>query len=201
MDYIGGHLDEQMRTQVELHLQHCIECKDAYEDLLATSSAISQSRKDSINAAYYSTILPRVHQRLGYRKSSSFDYGRIMSRIIMPVAASILFMLFLIKIPSDSFSRNEQVNALHQAVNKFNADEVIQAVSSEYTTSTVVLNQEVASAGVEEHLKSDQFIREAVSKQIDNEDIAEMEIEGAMSELNGEQVDKLLSGLSERIML
>ena len=46
--------------------------------------------------------------------------------------------------------------------------------------------------------KEIRFLKSAVSKQIENEEVAEMDVEGMISDLDGEQIDQVLSGLSER---
>jgi len=201
MDYITGHLDEYDRDQVRLHLRQCSECQNHYNELKAAYDALQHSQKVSPSSAYYSTILPRVQKRLMGHRDSLWSDRKFTPRFIFPLAVSALFLILLIRIPSDSSSEHEQTDALFQAVKDYSADEVVQAVSNEYASSNVLSNQEVVSEGIAEHLQGDHFIREALLKQIEGDEIVDMDIDGVLSGLNREQAEQLLSELSEREML
>ena len=153
------------------------------------------------SSVYYSTILPRVRERILARKRSIWDFGYGITRIVLPLAVSVLFVLVLIRIPKDSFSESSQTEALHQAVFNLNDDEVVQAIEKEYTGSSLLQSQEVDAAGVEEHLQGDRFLKIAVSKQIESEEVSDIEVESIISDLDRDQVDHVLAGLSERHIL
>jgi anti-sigma factor RsiW len=201
MDYITEHLDEYDRDQVRLHLRQCSECQNHYNELKAAYDALQHSQKVSPSSAYYSTILPRVQERLIGHRDSIWSDRKIISRLILPLAVSALLLILLIRMPSDSSSEHEQTDALFQAVKDYSADEVVQAVSNEYASTNVLSNQEVVYEGIAEHLQGDHFIREALLKQIESDEIVDMDIDGVLSGLNREQAEQLLSELSEREML
>jgi hypothetical protein len=200
MDYITGHLDEYDLDQVRLHLRHCSECQNHYNELIAAYDALQHTQKVLPSSSYYSTILPRVQKRLMGHRDSIWSDGKIISRLILPLAVSALLLILLIRIPSDSSSKHEQTDALFQAVKDYSVDEVVQAVSNEYAGSSVLSNPEVVSEGIAEHLQGDHFIREALMKQIESDEIVDMDIDGVLSGLNREQAEQLLSGLTERGM-
>jgi hypothetical protein len=201
MDYITDHLDEYDRDQVRLHLQQCSECQNHYNELIAAYDALQHTQKVLPSSAYYSTILPRVQERLMGHRDSLWSDRKITSRLILPLAVSALLLILLIRTPSDFSSEHEQTDALFQAVKDYSVDEVVQAVSNEYAGSSVLSNPEVVSEGIAEHLRGDHFIREALLKQIESDEIVDMDIEGVLSGLNREQAEQLLSGLTGREML
>jgi anti-sigma factor RsiW len=198
MDYITNRLDAQERKRVEQHLQKCSICSNEYNELVATDTFFKKGHDIAPTSAYYSTILPRVRERLVPHKRFIWNYGNGATKIILPLALSVLLVIVLIRVPTDSISESAQTEALHQAVKDLNEDEIVQAVEKEYAGSSLSPNQEVAAAGVAEHLQGDRFLKLAVSKQIENEEVADMDIEGMISDLDAEQVDHVLSGLSER---
>jgi hypothetical protein len=163
--------------------------------------ALQHSRKVLPSSVYYSTILPRVQNRLMSHHKSLWSNRKIISRLVLPLAVSALFLILLIRMPSNVSFEHEQTDALFQAMKNYPADEVVQAVSNEYAGSNVLTNQEVASEGIAEHLKGDHFIREALLKQLESDEIVDMDIDGVLSGLNKEQAEQLLSKLSEREML
>ncbi len=201
MDYITNRLSEQERIRVEQHLRKCSDCNNQYIELLATDIALKKNHDKVPTSIYYSTILPRVRERLGSHQQSIWHYGYGAAKIVLPIAVSVFLAVFLIRMPKESLSEAEQTEKLHQAVKDLNEDEVVQAVEREYAGLSLSPNQEVAAVGVAEHLQSGRFLKSAISKQIENEEVADMDIEAMISDLDGEQVDQVLSGLSERNIL
>ena len=201
MDFITGHLDENESDRIRLHIQQCPECQNQYNELKAVSEELQHSQIVSPSSAYYSTILPRVQERLMGHRASLWSDRMNPSRFILPLTVSALFLILLIRMPSDFSAEHRQTDALFHAVKDYSPDEVVQAVSIEYAGSNVFSNQDVASAGVAEHLQGDQFIREALLKQIESDEIVDMDIDEVLSGLNREQAEQVLSGLTEREML
>lgn len=200
-DYITDHLDKPERDQVRLHLQKCSECQQQVDELKAAFDTLQQTHEVVPNSAYYSTILPRVQARLRDRHDSSWNYRMILSRLIVPLAASALLLFLVIKIPTDVVPEHEQTSILFQVVKDYSPEEVVQAVTNESAGSNVLLNPDVMSEGVAEHFKGDHFIREALVQQIESGEIGDMDIDGVLSGLNREQTEQLVSGLTEREML
>lgn len=201
MDYITNRLNTEERIRVEQHLHICSYCSTGYNELLLADAALKQECMTPPAPVYYSTILPRVRERLVSQKRFIWNYGYAATKIILPLAVSVLLVVLFMKVPTDSASDSAQTEALHQAVMDFNEDEVLQAVEKEYEGFSLSPNQEIAAAGVAEHLLGDRFLKSAVSTQIENGETAEMDVEGMISDLDGEQVGLVLSGLSERNIL
>jgi anti-sigma factor RsiW len=202
MDYLTNRLDEQDHLRVSRHLQKCSDCNHEYLELSATETFLKQSRiMAPAPAAYTTSILPRVRERLAARKRSFRAYGESFTKIILPLALSVFLVVVLVRMPVESISEPAQTEGLHKAVNDLNEVEVVQAVEKEYSGFSLSPSLEVAAAGVAEHLQGDRFLKSAVSKQIENEEVSDMDFEEIISNLNREQVDKVLSGLSERNIL
>ena len=198
MDYITNRLNVQECRRVEEHLLKCAECNTQYIELLATNAILKSNHETAPATVYYSTILPRVRERIVSRRRSIWKYGYRAAKIILPLTVSVILVIILLRTPKEPLSDAEQSEALHQVVMDLNEEEVMQAVETEYAGSSLTPNQEVAAAGVAEHMQGDRFLKSAVSKQIESEEIAEVEVEGMVSDLDGDQVEQVLSGLSER---
>jgi len=201
MDYITNRLCAEEHNRVEKHLQKCSECNNDYNRLLAADIALKQGHITEPASIYYTTILPRVRERLVSSQRSIWSYGGNIAKIILPLAVSALLVVLLIRVPSNISSESSKNETLLQSVKDLNDEDVVQAVEKEYAGTSLYLNQEVAAAGVAEHLQGDGFLKSAVSKQIDNEETADMDFEEMISDLNGKQIEQVLFGLSERNML
>jgi hypothetical protein len=200
MDYITGHLNDSELNQVRLHVDQCSECRNQLEAFLTIQKALQQSSQTRPGSAYYSSILPRVQERLANQRTSYRNERWVTSAILLPLAVSVLFVTLLIRMPSESLSGHRNMHTLSEAVKEFTADEVYQAVTNEYSGSPVSPNQEVVFEGIEEHLQGDHFIREAITQQLFAEEIGTMGIDGIFSGVNREQTDIMVSELIEREM-
>jgi hypothetical protein len=201
MDYVTNRMNADERRRVEDHLRTCARCQAEYRSLLAAETHISNTHMTGPSSVYYSTILPRVRERINAQHHSSWAESIRITKIVLPLAVFVFLIILLSRFPQESPVESSQTDALHQVVNDLNAADIVQAIEKEYTGTAMLSGQEVAAAGVSEHLQGERFLASAVSKQIENEEIAEIDMDEMISDLNGEQVDQILSGLSERKIL
>jgi hypothetical protein len=197
MDFLTNRLSDQERKRVEEHLRQCTRCTEEYHELLGTGAALQQKHSAEPTSAYYATILPRVRERLASHPRRIWERGTGFAKIALPLAVSAFLVVLLMRIPADFSSESVQTEALHQEVADYNDDEVFQAAEKVNTGIFLSPATEIAAANVVEHLP-DSFLKSAVSKQIENNEIAEIDMEGMISDFTTEQVEQVLSGLSER---
>lgn len=199
-EYVTGTLTREEQELVDSHLEFCADCNKDLQDLRSAANALKQSQQSSPVTPYYSTILPRVYERLENDPHSFWSFNNPVAKIVLPLAASALFVILLIRILPASHYENGQIDALRQVVTGCTSDEIVEAVSRQYQTSSIS-NHDIAEIIVGEHLKGDQFIREALSKQIAGEELTDVDVEEIISILNTEQIDQLLSRYQERANL
>jgi anti-sigma factor RsiW len=198
MDYITGHLEESQFNEVRFHLEHCSECRNHYDELSSVHHAIQHNPKTVLRSAYTSSILPRIHERLARPLHSDWMEKKITAALLLPLVVSILCVTLIARIPSEVLFGNRAEDTIAAALKDFTSEEVVQAVANENAASWASPNQEVVYEGIEEHLRSDLFFREALAQQIDTEEPEEIDIGGVLTSMNGEQADLILSGLTER---
>ena len=201
MDYVTNRLHAIDRTRVELHLQTCVQCQLEYKKFLTTVDDIKQSTVAKPTPAYYHTILPRVRERLASQSQHRWSFGDGMKTIVLPLTVSVLLLFLIVKIPSSSHDESAQTEALHLAVKEFNEEEVVQAIEKEYTGTSVSPALEIVGVVMAEDLQGDLYLKSAVSHQLEYGEIAEMDVEGMVSDLDGEQIDQVVAGLTERNIL
>jgi hypothetical protein len=201
IDYILGHLEKQEYDSVKSHLQRCPECQDNYEELLLATSLIKPKQITPPSTAYYSTILPHVREHLVKHQNANLNFNSSKARIVLPLAVSLMLITLLFRVTFEPNIDNGHNEALQQTLKDYEVSEIVQAVANEYSNSTILPNQEITVYGFAENLQGNSLIRYAVQEQIDSDEIPEIDIEGMVTDLRVEQVDQLLSGLSEREML
>jgi hypothetical protein len=198
MDFLAHRLSEEECKRVADHLAHCPRCANEYQTLLVTHAALQRSQRVDPKKIYFSTILPRVRERLVAPPQSLGDKSAATLQIAMPLAVFLFLVMLLLRMPPDVSSETAQLEALHQEVSEYNDEEILQAVEHANTSALFTPATELAAANIAEHLPGDPFLRSAVSKQMESNEIADIDMENMISELNPEQIDQILSGLSER---
>ncbi|RPI03201.1 MAG: hypothetical protein EHM64_12665 [Ignavibacteriae bacterium] len=198
LDYAANRLSIQEHDRVEEHLQNCLTCQNHYRELLSTENILKESHEHPPSPVYFTTILPRVRERLEQRRRPVRAYAEALTKVLLPLSVSAFLVLLVLRVPIDFSSESNQTDALQRVMKDLSADEMVQAVEGEYAGSSFTTYQDLSIAGVEEHLQGDRFLKAAVSKQIENEEIAEMDLEGMISDLSSDQVDQVLSKISER---
>jgi hypothetical protein len=201
MDYITGHLTEEEADVVRSHLRQCGQCQELYGKFIASNTVLQQTKMTMPHSIYYSSILPRIHEKRMHQRHFVKRNGSVSSRLILPLAVSVFLLTFLIKISPVHYFDVHQTDNLFQTMKGYSTDEIIQAAANEYAGISLFSNLETASESIDEQLRSDSFIREALAKQMENGEITDADLEDIFSGLNGNQVDKLLSGLKEREVL
>ena len=83
--YLGGRLSDDMRTQIEAHLQSCEECAESYNLQSLAEKVITQEK--AINPDFYLTT--RIMTRL---ENSEYEARKITSPLIRVVKPAFIMV-------------------------------------------------------------------------------------------------------------
>ena len=98
-DYVNDRLEESLQPGVEEHLAECAACRAELEVLREAFAALRSQQIFPPSKVYFSTILPRVRQRLEEKEARPFYAHPLFSRILVPVAAGALVLFVLLRSP------------------------------------------------------------------------------------------------------
>ncbi len=165
-DYVRGILDKGDLTRVEEHLRSCLVCQTELAEVKEILATIEQAGAEEVPKGYFSTILPRVHQRLDQR--THFDWGKnaVLNKIVLPLGAAIVVAVLLWRIPMPNGATVKDETLL-AAVDSATSDEIAQIVQEDIPSQDwSSFNAMVISRA----MTNDRFVRrELVEEALDSE--------------------------------
>lgn len=90
-DYIFGKLPEPEHTAIGGHLATCPACKAEADELQTAFAGIAGEKPWEPDAAYWSTLLPRIHERIEKRRRRLIPAW--VTRALMPAAAALALII------------------------------------------------------------------------------------------------------------
>ena len=128
-DFIRGFLGKDDTARVETHLRVCTECRSELEELAGTLASIAVLSKGDVPKAYFTSILPRIRERLDGRNINPWMQHPLVSRIVLPLGAAIIVAALIWQIPWYHPSAGTQ-NQLMAVVDSATPDEMADILLS-----------------------------------------------------------------------
>ena len=202
-DYINGTLDPPLLPWVEEHLQECEECRAEVEELRGTMSALRRAELKSPHDGYFTTVLPRVRERLDDRKGASKRWSPLVTRFAAPLVAGALLLAIFLRSPLAVRDTAGEHNPLQPVVHGLEAEELVDMILDQ------VQHQTISSAGENEtsallavpYFHSDHLLAGAEHLQLADESILDVGIQDNLDQLSASEVDVLVAQLGERTKL
>jgi hypothetical protein len=198
VDYSKGKLDAAGSQRVERHVANCIVCGNDVKNLIAAEEALENSRAHAPDPGYFHSILPRVRARIEGSGRVPRYFSDVGLRVALPLGASIICILILINLPSISFEKSSQTEALLQITKAWTYDEIVDAVADQPMSLSPFANRASDETIEGRQLFGDRFERSALFEQITAGEINETNMEDVLSSLNREQIEWLLASYQER---
>ena len=103
--YCEGRLPDNIRSQVEIHLESCIKCAESYRIIILSNRIFKEEREVKSNPFLSSRIMAEIENQEKHYMDRETVYTRIIrpGLIIGSMAAAILIGIFL-----GNFSSNSQ---------------------------------------------------------------------------------------------
>lgn len=128
-DYLTGQLDTGLREEVEVHLRDCPSCRGDYEEMRELVGSLQRYSQKHPSSPYFSSVLPRVRERLGRRGRFAWIDHPLIVRLVSPLAAASLIVILMLELPLvRQQARGGDGGALLGMVEAFSTDELSQIV-------------------------------------------------------------------------
>jgi hypothetical protein len=91
-DHITGQISEEDKKAVDKALLESEELRNLYQEMSSALQYISDVKFEDPSPQYWSSLLPRIHQKIEERENKSFSWGKIALtwKILIPAAAVLL---------------------------------------------------------------------------------------------------------------
>ena len=202
-DYLNNRLEESLMTGVESHLQECASCRESLEGLREGFEALQKQHIPHPSESYFSTILPRVRQRLEKKETRSFFVHPLVTRIAMPLAAGALALLLLVRLPLSTHNAEADHNPLQPVLQGIASDELVDIVLDQIHQQALntLGESETSSLLAVPLLSGDQLLADAERLSPVEAPILGGRTPESLDQLNDTEIDALVARLGERDML
>ena len=127
-EYLNGTLADSLRPGVEEHLKHCSSCKTELAELRHTMEMLDSHGAAEPPSGYFTTILPRVRERLEGEESRNVLANPLLTRLALPIGAAVLALVILFSLPYPADETETGRNPLQAVVHGSTTDELVDVV-------------------------------------------------------------------------
>jgi hypothetical protein len=200
-EYLDGSLTEDLRPGVEAHVKQCALCTSELAALRRTMEALGNHQPSPPASGYFSTVLPRVRERLDQRGASRLFGSPLWLRLALPAAAAAIVLFILLSLPFPAVETESAQNPLQAVVHGTATDELVDVVFDmvplQPLTTPTVENETSALLGARV-LRSDHLLASADIDSIVPDLIVDERMPEGLDSLNDEELEALVQHLGER---
>ncbi len=202
-DYLSNMLEESLRPWVESHLDECGACRAELEDLRSAFSHLESFRATPPYDGYFTTVLPRVRERLQGKTTASFLFHPLLTRLAAPLAAGVLLLVILVRLPSVLREADREHNPLQPVVSGLNTEELVDMILDQTHRQTILSQGENETSAMLAipFLRSEHLLAGADQLSLSNESVLDVGLPENLDQLSGSDVDVLVARLGERAIL
>jgi hypothetical protein len=202
-DYVSNMLEESLRPWVESHLEECGACRAELENLRGAFTHLDSFEVKPPYDGYFTTVLPRVRERLQGKKSVPFYSHPLVTRFAVPLAAAALILVILFRVPFALRESEREHNPLRPVVTGLETEELVDAILDQFHRQMISAQGEnETSAQLAVHLlRSDHLLAGADELSLSNESVLDVGLPENLDQLSASDVDVLVARLGERTSL
>jgi predicted anti-sigma-YlaC factor YlaD len=200
-DYITNSLLPSNAEDVRVHLLTCSQCRSEYEHLASAMASLSTLELQGPSNAYFTTIVPRLRERLVAPRRKSFLDTPLFERIFLPAVITAFIGFIFISIPTGTSERSDLRQSLQPIVRELTQDELIQLESDSQFGITGAAHDTFGGFLLDERLTNGPTVPTSVL----NDALAGGEVDeavsGLMENLPEEELEAVVQQLGERTVV
>jgi hypothetical protein len=203
-DFIHGSLGDEFTIGIEEHVRTCASCRTELDELRRTIAIIAQDQRVDIPSSYFTSVLPRVRQRLEEKQGIRTYWNPVMTKLAVPAVTAVLAIALLWHVPF-SVSVVDQVNPLKAIAESATPEEFADILREQSSSSEWNSIQTRAASQVlmNEKFVKRQLVHEALAGPSSSPlgDIAELSSQQLLTDLDESDVDEILQRLGKMEIL
>jgi anti-sigma factor RsiW len=196
-------LEESLRPLVESHLEECGACRTELENLRTTFHWLSTYQAPPPADGYFSTILPRVRERLESKKPASFFAHPLVARLAVPLAVGAVMLAILLSVPFSERGSENGHNPLQSVLRGLETDELVDIILDQADRQSLTTQGESETSAflAVPFLSGDHLLASAGQLSFADEPILGSEMPESLDQLTDSDIDVLVAQLGERTIL
>lgn len=202
-DYLNKKLEESLRPWVENHLEECGACRAELDNLRGVFSHLDSFVARPPHDGYFTTVLPRVRERLQEKESVSFLSHPLVTRFVAPLAVGALLLVILFRVPFALREADRGHNPLQPVVRGLETEELVDVILDQAHRQTISGQGENETSALlaVPLLRSDHLLAGADQLSLSNESVLDAGLPENLDQLSASEVDVLVARLGERTIL
>ena len=203
-EYLNGSIADSLRPGVEEHLKYCSSCNTGLAELRRTMEMLDTHGTTGPPSDYFTTILPRVRERLEREESRNVFTNPFLIRLALPIGAALLALFILSSFPFPGDETEAGGNPLQAVVHGSTSDElmdvVLDMVPLQPLSSPTVEGETSSLLGVSA-LRGEHLLAQAGEVSFVGEITLDETMPEGLEQLNEEDLEALVQRLGERTTL
>ncbi len=202
-DYLTRRLEEPLQLGVERHLEECATCRAELRELRETFQNLQAHRPTQPPHGYFTSVLPRVRERLEDDSRGWTLAHPLVTRLAAPLAAGLIILLVLIRVPFPSGDVAKDHNPLQPVLSNVDSEELLDLVLDQVHRQafSTVGESEASSLLAVPILHSDPLLSDAQHMSLRDEPLLGAAMPEGLDQLSDSDVDVLVQRLGERAIL
>jgi hypothetical protein len=127
-EYLNGTLEDSLRPGVEEHLKSCSGCSSELSGLRQTLEMLDSHGTIEPPSGYFTTVLPRVRERLEREESRNLFASPWFIRLALPVGAAALALAIVLSLPFSGTEAEAGRNPLQAVMHGSTTGELVDIV-------------------------------------------------------------------------
>ena len=202
-DYLNNMLEESLRPWVESHLKECGACRVELENLRSAFHNLSMYQAPPPADDYFSTVLPRVRQRLEKKNPGSFLAHPLVARFAVPLAAGAVMLVILLRVPFAERSSENEHNPLQPVVRGLETGELVDIILDQTNRQSLTTQGESETSALlaVPFLRGEHLLASTGQFSLTDEPILGLGMPEGLDQFSDSDVDALVAQLGERTTL
>ena len=202
-DYLNNMLEESFRPLVESHLEECGACRAELENLSATFQNLRTYQAPPPADGYFATVLPRVRQRLEWKKAESIFDHPLVARLAVPLAAGAVVLAILLSVPFSERGSENGHNPLQPVVRGLETVELVDVILDQADRQSLTTQGESETSAflAVPFLGGGHLPASAGQLSFADEPILGSEMQESLDQFSDSDIDVLVAQLGERTIL
>jgi hypothetical protein len=203
-EYLSGTIADSLRPGVEEHLKNCSSCSTELTGLRQTMEMLDGHEVAGPPSGYFTTVLPRVRQRLEGKESRNLFASPLLIRLALPIGAAALALFIVLSLPFPGPESETGHNPLQAVMHGSTTDELVEVVLdmvSLQPLSSPTVEVETSSLLGVRVLRGDHLLAQADEMPFNEVFTQDELMPGELEQLTDADLEALVQRLGERTLL
>ena len=206
LDFLKGKVSEELKSQIEKHLEECVKCKEEIDKMRVLSRELDNYKVELPDNTYFINFIPKLNERLDVNKIKNKSKKALNYALSFSTLLSIVLVLFFLsqigykELPYSISNNKNIVEKSNNNVETPTIEEIEPSVINYEHYETGSLIQKIKNKELIER-KATQLLASAVIDEHGDEFFSRENLSSFIEDLSDEKVDNVINNLKTKDIL